>query len=82
MFLWLVVVYDVCLVKNVYLGVFFLFSVGKGEINCEMVFCKVLEFSEVWELLIIFIFKLGLWEEYVYFGVGDIIIGCMVLNFF
>lgn len=81
MFLWLAVVYDVCLVKNLYLGVPSLFSAGKGETNCETVFCKAFELSEAWELPTIFTFKLGPREEHVYLGAGDIIIGCMVSNF-
>ncbi|XP_022801321.1 uncharacterized protein LOC111339006 [Stylophora pistillata] len=80
-FLWLAVVYDVCLVKNVYQGVPSLLSAGQGEKNCETVFCKAFEISDAWELPTIFTFKLGLPEEYVYLGAGDIIIGCIVSNF-
>ncbi|RMX60713.1 hypothetical protein pdam_00006784 [Pocillopora damicornis] len=56
-------------------------TTGKGETNCETVFCKALELSEAWELPTIFTFKLGPREEHVYLGAGDIIIGCMVSNF-
>lgn len=79
MFLWIAVVYDVCLVKTISQGLPSLFSTG--DYNCDTVLCKAFEISETWELPTIFTFKLGPREGHVYLGAGDIIIGCMVANF-
>ena len=79
MFLWIAVVYDVCLVKTISRGLPSLFSTG--DYNCESVLCKAFEISDAWELPSIFTFKLGPREGHVYLGAGDIIIGCMLANF-
>ena len=78
MFLWIAVVYDVCLVKTISRGLPSLFSAGD---YCDTVLCKVFEISDAWELPTIFAFKLGPRDGHVYLGAGDIIIGCMVANF-
>lgn len=78
MFLWIAVVYDVCLVKTIPQGLPSLFSTGGF---CDTVLCKAFEVSDAWELPTIFTFKLGPREGHVYLGAGDIIIGCMVANF-
>lgn len=80
MFLWIAVVYDVCLVKTISQGLPSLFSVGQGKF-CGTVLCKAFEISDAWELPTIFTFKLGPRDGHVYLGAGDIIIGCMVSNF-
>lgn len=78
MFLWIAVVYDVCLVKTISQGLPSLFSTGD---YCDTVLCKAFEISDAWELPTIFTFKLGPRDGHVYLGAGDIIIGCMVANF-
>lgn len=78
MFLWIAVVYDVCLVKTISQGLPSLFSAGD---YCDTVLCKAFEISNAWELPTIFTFKLGPRDGHVYLGAGDIIIGCMVANF-
>ena len=78
MFLWIAVVYDVCLVKTISRGLPSLFSTGD---HCDTVLCKAVEVSDAWELPTIFTFKIGPREGHVYLGAGDIIIGCMVANF-
>lgn len=79
MFLWIALVYDVCLVKTISQGLPSLFSTG--DYNCDSVLCKAFKISDAWELPTIFTFKLGPREGHVYLGAGDIIIGCMVANF-
>lgn len=78
MFLWIAVVYNVCLVKTISQGLPSLFSTGD---YCDTVLCKAFEISDAWELPTIFTFKLGPRDGHVYLGAGDIIIGCMVANF-
>jgi len=78
MFLWIAVVYDICLVKTISRGLPSLFSAGD---YCDTVLCKAFELSDAWELPTIFTFKIGPREGHVYLGAGDIIIGCMVANF-
>ena len=78
MFLWIAVVYDVCLVKTFSQDLPSLFSMGD---YCDTVLCKAFEVSDAWELPTIFTFKLGPREGHVFLGAGDIIIGCMVANF-
>lgn len=56
MFFWIVVLYDLCLLKLLFLGLLFFFSVGE----CDIFICNVFEMNSEWELLILFIFKLGL----------------------
>lgn len=77
MFLWIAVVYDVCLVKLLSRSLPSFFSAG----DCETVLCNAFEINNEWELPTIFTFKLGPREEHVFLGAGDIIIGCMVANF-
>ena len=76
-FLWIAVVYDICLVNTVFRGVPSLLSVG----NCDTILCNAFEINNEWELPTIFTFKLGPRDEHVFLGAGDIIIGCLVANF-
>ena len=79
MFLWIALVYDVCLVRTISQSLPSLFSTG--DYSCDTVLCKAFEISDAWELPTMFTFKLGPREGHVYLGAGDIIIGCMVANF-
>ena len=76
-FLWIAVVYDVCLVNTLSKGLPSLLSVG----NCDTMLCNVFEINNQWELPTIFTFKLGPRDGHVFLGAGDIIIGCLVANF-
>ena len=77
MFLWIAVVYDVCLVNTLSRGLPSLFSAG----DCDTLLCNAFEINNKWELPTIFTFKLGPRKGHVFLGAGDITIGCMLANF-
>ena len=77
MFLWIAVLYDICLLETLSKGLPSLFSAG----DCDTLICNAFEINNSWELPTLFTFKLGPQEDHVFLGTGDIIIGCLVANF-
>lgn len=77
MFLWIAVLYDICILETLSKGLPSLFSAGE----CDTLICNAFEINNAWELPTLFTFKLGPPQEHVFLGAGDIIIGCLVANF-
>lgn len=77
MFLWIAVLYDICLLKSLSPGLPSFFSAGE----CDTLICNAFEMNSEWELPTLFTFMLGPQQEHVFLGAGDIIIGCLVANF-